>query len=384
MNGRLLTAGGGSGPLAGFAPTVTVDTTTTVSSGGTNDWHGRASIVRRPSDDALVLCYRRGSRHDVNDGALHVRFSDDHGDTWTAEDTTLAGASVAGFPMNPDTLSSGQDAGEPWLMVAPNGDLLLHMWRVDYAVSLGGTYQARSSDGGETWSAASGPVQFDGLTEAQNGKTFATDDDFVYDRTIYAGARVYTDADGVPASMVLVTSDDNGRSWTRLSTIVSSAENGGQGAQEVGLEYVGNSTIVAMLRDNPHTASYRRISTDMGQTWGTLDDVTSQVGIAARQRVFTRAHIKGLSGWWKDPVLVMVGFVHQTSGSSHPRRNAVWLSHDRGTTWDGPHYIDASTEDAGYGDVFWDPTNGQYRVVTYQGTTETAGLTQYDLTLGGV
>lgn len=378
----MIVGGGLDAPPSSLS--VTVDATSTVSSGGTDDWHGRASIKRRPTDGALVLCYRTASAHSVNDGALHIRFSDDNGHTWTSEDTTLDGGAVSGFPMNPDELSSGEDAGEPWLYVAPNGDLLLHMWRVDYGTSLGGTYQARSTDDGHTWSAATGPVQFDGLTEAQNGKTFATDDDFVHDRTIYAGARVYQDADGHPASMVLVTSDDDGTSWARRSTIVSSTELDNMGAQEVGLEYVGNDTIVAMIRDNEEVASYRRVSTDMGETWGTLDDVTSQVDIASRQRVYTRAHLQGLSGWWKDPVLVMVGFVHQTSGSSMPRRSCVWVSRDRGATWDGPHYIAAQTEDAGYGDMFYDETSGQWVVVTYQGTSDAADLNQYRLTIDGI
>ncbi len=331
-----------------------------------------------------MLTYRRGTAHHINDGALHIRFSDDHGETWTAEDTTLGGSAVTGFPMNPSTLSADQDAGEPWLMVAPNGDLLLHMWRVDYGGALGGSYQSRSTDGGHSWSSATGPIQFTGLTEAQNGKTFSTDDDFVLDGVIYAGARVYVDSTGDPASMVLITSDDDGATWVRKSTIVSTTEAGNHGAQEVGLEYLGNNTIIAMLRDNPHTASYRRISTDLGATWGTLTDVTAEVDIAARQRVYTRAHLKGEADWWDDPVLLMIGFVHQTSGSSQPRRSAVWLSPNSGTTWTGPHYIDETYEDAGYGDVFYDPILDQYKIVTYRGTLNAAELVQYDLTIEGM
>ncbi len=347
------------------------------------DWHGRASIKRRPSDDALVLTYRRGTAHDVNDGALHIRFSDDHGVTWTAEDTRLGGVAVTEFPMNPP-VSAGQDAGEPWLMVAPNGDLLLHMWRVDYGVSVGGSYQSRSSDGGHTWSAAAGPIQFAGLTEAQNDRTFSTDDDFVHEGTIYAGARVYTDVTLVASASVLITSDDDGVTWTRLSTIVSAVEAGGLGTQEVGLEYVGNDTIIAMLRDNAHEKSYRRVSTDMGVTWGTLEDVTALVGIAGRQRIYTQSHLQGLATWWDDPNLIMVGFSHQASGQSFPRRNAIWTSSDSGDTWAGPHYLDARTEDAGYGDVFYDPITGRYKVIIYQGTVAAADLVQYDLSLSDV
>ena len=370
-----IAGGSAGGTVPRFDPAISVNSSTIDSGSGSLDWVARASIKRR-ADDVLVMVYYKSTHHALNAGALRIRFSDDNGATWTAEDTKLGGGAVTGFPMNP-TVSAGQDAGEPWLYLAPNGDLLVHMWRLDYGVSTGGTYQSRSTDGGETWSTPSGPIQFAGLTEAQNGRTFATDDDFVFDGVIYAGARVYNSADFNPSSSVLITSDDNGVSWTRLSTIWSSSvDNGGQ---EVGLEYLGNSTIIAMLRDNNHTTSRRRFSYDMGATWDTLDDITSQVGIAARQRVYTRSHLLGLPGWWNDPVLIMCGFVHQSSGSSTPRRNAVWFSPDRGVTWDGPHYVDDSTEDAGYGDIFWNGSG--YSFVSYHGAQAAASLKQYDFTV---
>lgn len=227
---------------------VTVDDTSTISSGGSLDWHGRASIVRR-ADGVLVLFYRRGTKHEVNDGGLYVRFSDDDGATWTAENETLAASAVTGFPMNPSTLTSGEDAGEPWAIIAPSGDILLFMWRIDYNVSMGGTWMTRSTDGGESWSTSTGPIQFAGLTSGQNNGTFLTDDGFVLDGVIYAGGRVYADADGDPSAVVLCTSDDDGVTWTRLSTLVSQADLGGKGTQEVGFTYVGDDTIIAVLRD---------------------------------------------------------------------------------------------------------------------------------------
>jgi hypothetical protein len=375
--------GGGSTILPPvFDPAVNVDATSTISSGvGGSDWVGRASIKRR-DDGVLVMAYYRAERHDTNAGALHLRFSDDNGATWTAEDTKLGGGAVTGFPMNPP-VSAGQDAGEPWIYLAPNGDLLIHMWRINYSVSMGGTYQSRSTDGGETWDSPAGPIQFAGLTVAQNNRTFATDDDFVFEGTIYAAARVYVDADGSPSASVFISSDDNGATWTRVSTIVS-ASDPDDGIQETGLEYVGNARIVAMLRDNEHLKSYQSISTDMGVTWSAKADVTSTVGIAGRQRVYTRAHLQGEDEWWEDNVLIMTGFVHQDPGDSQDRRNAVWVSGDFGDTWSEPFYIDSATEDSGYGDIFYDEANDQYVVVSYQGTLAAASLKQYRLTITGL
>ena len=376
---------GPAGTAASALPRLTVDvaSSSTISSGGALDWHGRASVKRR-ADGVVVLAYRRATAHPVNDGALYIRFSDDDGATWTAEDTTLGGRAVVGFPMDPSTLSPGQDAGEPWLYLAPNGDLVLHMWRVAYGRALGGTYQSRSTDGGETWSPATGPVRFAGLTADESGRTFATDDDFVFGGVIYAGARTYDDVSGSPSALSLIASDDDGATWRRRSTIVGAREADGKGGQEVGLAYVGDDTIIAMIRDNSHTHSYERVSTDLGRTWGPLIDVTSTVGIAGRQRIQTGAQLRGEASWWNDDVLIMNGFVHQVSGSSRSRRNCVWISRDRGATWSPPSYVDETTEDAGYGDMFYDPTNERYVYVSYQGTQATARLVQYDLEIGGI
>lgn len=360
---------------AGLTETVVaVASTSTVSSGGTLDWHGRASIKRRPSDNALVLVYRRGSHHAINDGALYIRFSNDDGATWTAENTTLGGAAVTGFPMNPSTLSAGEDAGEPWLYVAPNGDLLLHMWRVDYGVTANGTYQSRSTDGGHTWS-ASAAVTISGV--ANSLLAFATDDDFVLDSVIYAGARVYADVAPSNVHAILIKSTDNGTTWSKVSDITEV----GSFTNEVGFEYVGTNTIVAVIRSLLNDHTYLRRSTDLGLTWGALEDVSNSIGISGRHRIYTRAHLKGLANWWNDPVLVMVGFHLMTPNSSQQRRNCVWFSPDRGEHWSGPHYLAAQTEDAGYSDMFYAAGSAQYGIVAYQGTLATADLVQYRITM---
>jgi hypothetical protein len=374
----MLTISGGGGAVSPFNPTVTVSSSSTVDAGsGADDWVGRASVVRRPSDNALVMAYYKATNHFNNNGDLNIRFSDDDAATWTAENTKLGGGAVTGFPMNPPGAGRPPDAGEPQLYVAPNGDLLIHMWLIDYSTSMGGSYQSRSTDGGETWSTPA-QIAFGHPTDSDS-IIFSTDDWFVWNRVIYAGARVYTGgSDGTPSDSILIKSDDNGESWEYVSTIMADSES--SGGQEVGFEYVGNNTIVAMIRDNPHTNSYQRISTDLGATWGTLTNVTSTVGIAGRQRVYTRSHLQGLDGWWKDPVLFMVGFVHQVSGDTEQRRAAVWISPDRGTTWDGPHYLNTTTQDGGYGDIFW-RGGSNYGVVTYRGTLDTSSLVQYNLSV---
>ena len=316
------------------------------------------------------MTYYESSAHSVNDGALHVRFSDDYGDTWSDEDKNLAGGAVTGFPMNPPDAGAGEDAGEPWLMVAPNGDLLIHMWRVDYGVTANGTYQSRSEDGGLTWGTPA-VVDFDGI--ADDAKVFSTDDNFVSGTVIYAGARQYDDAVPTNCRNIFIKSTDNGATWTYISDISSFTPD----TIEVGLEYLGDNNVIAMLRDLAHTASYKAVSSDMGATWGALTNVTGTVGIAGRQRVYTLAHLRGEASWWTDTNLIMVGFVHQVSGNTWSRRNCYWTSADAGANWSGPNYIDAIGEDSGYGDIFYRPSDEKYVIVSNYGTSLEADLVQY-------
>lgn len=379
-------------PIPSDAVAVTVDATSTLVTGGALDWIGRPTIKRR-SDDALVMVYYRATGHATNDGALYIRFSNDDGATWTAENTKLAadgGGAVALFPLNP-TVSAGQDGFEPWLVALPTpGEFLLHTWRFDFNVSNGGTYQWRTTDDGATWSSESGPVAWAGLTATQNGKTYATDQDVTVGSTVFVGARVYNDPDEDPVSLVFCSTTTDGASptttgWTRLATLVSAAALGGHGAQEIGFTRVG-STFYAIIRDTADiTHGYKMVSTDLtGTTWGALTDITSEIGIFARPRIYTRAQLKGQANWWNDPVLILSGFVHQTPGTSLSRRNAICISRDSGATWDGPNYIDTTADDGGYSDMFYDAGNDQYVVVSYRGTLTAADLKQYRLTIDGI
>lgn len=354
-----------------FDPQVTVDATSTIGSGGGADWWGRAAIKRRPSDGALILAYYRSTAHATNDGFVHMRFSDDDGATWTAEDTTLLGATIPDF--DPPGAGANEDAGEPWLYVCPNGDLLIHTWRVDYGSSNNGTYQWRSTDDGETWS-SEGQVAFAGIANDQH--IFATDDDFVLDGVIYAGARVYASAALADCYVILIKSTDNGATWEWVSNITAP----GSDTQEVGLEYVGHNRIVGMVRSLNNDETFQADSSNLGATW-TLTDVSSTVQVSGRHRIYTRAHLAGEAEWWTDNVLLMVGFQLMSPGSSQDRRSCIWVSNNWGGDWSGPFYIDSESEDGGYGDMFYDSANDQYVVVSYQGTLAAAALKQYRLSV---
>lgn len=351
-----------------YRVTDLVKTTPVATAAGS--WHGRVSLEVLDSG-VWVMTYKTGSAHGENDGALHIRFSTDQGATWTAEDTFTDASAVTGFPMNPSTVTAGEDAGEPWLYLAPNGDLILHMWRADYGVTANGTYQSTSTDDGATWS-ASAAVDFSGI--ADDAKVFATDDHFVYDGVIYAAARQYQAASGATIKSIFIKSIDNGANWVYVSDMSTFTNN----TNEVGIEYLGGTNIIAIFRSTGNDKTYKATSADMGATWSSLTEIqTNHVGILGRPRIFTDKHLKGEANWWTDTTLIMCGYIVTVSGQSAYRRNAVWRSLDSGATWSEPYYLDIIYGDGGYGDMVYDGVGSLYCYITYAGTMEAASVVQY-------
>lgn len=204
------------------------------------------------------MVYSGASKHYTYDGSLHIRFTTDYGTTWTAEDKFTDGSSVSGFPMTPT--GSATDAQEGRLILAPNGDLLLHMWHKTAIDTTFGTYQSRSTDGGKTWST---PAAIDFTNNANDTLIYTTDDYFVVGSVIYLGARQWSNAAEDQGKCIFVKSTDNGVTWDYLSDITTFT----LGSSEVGLEYLGNDFIVAVLRNMTTSATYKAYSHDRGLTW---------------------------------------------------------------------------------------------------------------------
>ena len=316
------------------------------------------------------MAYREGDAHsgDQSLEVLHIKFSDDYGATWTAEDTDLDGDPVSGFPKRqPEAGNEGP--AEPWLYHAPNGNLILHHWRHEWRGDAYGTYQSVSSDGGLTWS-ASAAVTLVGYTGSN--VIYSTDDHFVYDGVIYAAAREFRASDD-EYRMIFVKSTDNGTTWDFVSNMTASFI-----SPEAGIEYLGNNRIIAILRERSNSKTYKVTSDDMGATWSAVSDITVSIPASGRHRIMTRTHLEGGADWWEDNQLIMCGFVFVSAAI---RRTCLWYSLDGGAEWSRPRWLDDSTQDAGYAHFFWDPTAEKVIVVSYFGTNAEADLKQYDVTV---
>lgn len=362
----------GESPPFEFAPavigaTATLNATAVIRESSVEpDWFGRP-VTEVLSNGTVVMIYYRSTAHTGQGfGALHISFSDDYGDTWTAEDTDLSGDPVTGFPMNPPDAAANEDAAEPYLIQLDDGTLIVTMWRVNFSVpSYQGTYQSRSTDGGLTWTTPE-RVTISGVPNDTN--CFIHCDHFILGGVVYATVETKSPAE----KMSLISSDDDCVTWTLVSDILTATT-------EAGIEYVGDDTIVCVMRTENQKHTYLKRSVTLGATWGATNEYTWQIPAIGQPRLKTRAHIKGEADWWNDAYMILWGF---TFGVENIRTNMVSLSKDRGISWTAPFDFDAPYGDAGYGDVFYNVTTGEYVFVTYRGTSAgPAQLVQYNFSV---
>jgi hypothetical protein len=119
----------------------------------------------------------------------------------------------------------------------------------------------------------------------------------------------------------------------------------------------------------------------MGQTWQPMESIHKQTAIWDRPRIWSHSRLLGERPWWPDSFLLGVGDEAVQRGQSMPRRNALWLSHDAGKTWAGPIPLDKVTDDAGYGDMLYDPKRKVFHFYSYHGSSDETALVDYSFSL---
>jgi hypothetical protein len=356
-----------------------------VSNGG---WYGRASVVVRYG--ITILTYREGALHFENTyGRCHIRFSDDYGQTWSDENKYLDGSSVSGFPLWPTSTPYGtSDAGpvHALLTLCPNGDLIAHQWSSSYSGGFNdGAWQARSMDGGKTWINAKVTFQNIPGTVTDSDTLYFGEDRTVVGNTIYAGVRNYEVASPQIEENFCAKSTDNGVTWSIIGRLTTLSNPSPRGTQEMSLEYIGGTRMISVLREAYNDDGWICFSDDMGVTWSSPQLATGLFGLTSGQGIGrtiinTRYHIQGKGNWQNDPVLICCGFALMSTPGSSQRRNACWISKDKGINWNGPFWLDDQGYDGGYGDFIYDQNRDEYVFISYRSPTSyyDASLKQYN------
>lgn len=299
------------------------------------NWLGRP-ILLELGDGTWIAFYMAIDNHGPDPSAqIHIRFSADEGQTWTAANTKIGGGAVSGFPLN-ETVG-GKSLTECVAILAPNGDILLH----SYERPGGGTNQWRSDDGGESWS-HEGIINSDTtLVAMDDAKTIGSD--------MYFVARVDPGSDfNHPHYLALYTSADNGATWTKLSDVEAVND-----CNEAGLLHAGGNNLYVYGKATGELNTYLWRSTDLGVTFGAREVVTDKVG------------------WMNKPKCKTLGGYHWLYGRDYrtAKRSVVYRSLD-GLAWEPRFYPFSEgfeyTDENGYCDIL-QRANGEIYMLGYAG-----------------
>lgn len=385
-------------------PTLTLNDSKVLEANDGNDgdndgWFGRQSCIVR-ADGIVVRTVREGSQHANEEyGIVHISFSDDYGETWSALDTYLDGTPITGMPMRPAGAGnpSGNARGPSHgiLTLCPDGSLLVQMWSSNYSNDNDGAHQSKSTDGGLTWSAPARKT-IGSLTGGVNDdRVFFGEGYTIKGTRIYSAIRYYAVSSPQQEANGVAYSDDNGDTWTFLSWVTTTTNPSPRGTQEMSIEYVGGDRFIALLREAANQDGHYSYSLDNCATWSAPVDVTAAMGIGSTQWLgrtimMTRAHLQKKNNWWNDRVLIVTGFMGSTDNqSTDTRRNGAWvgiipIDYDlTNITWYGPYWLAAANYDGGYGCPFWNPLTEEFVQLSYISPTSlyTASSWQFNFSL---
>jgi hypothetical protein len=366
-----------------------------------HDWYGRCMIAIL-DERRWVMAIRSGINH-IQIGkrdAIHVLTSSDEGRTWSKLNQWFDGTPIDGLPYE-----DGHTHSEPGLYRMPNGDLILQFWRT---FSTSGTKQLRSTDDGKTWQVDHERLEVQDVPEVPGNEALGTEDWFIDPENpehVYMAFQ-YLDYQGWLGTNLsgtfLARSTDNGRSFRFLSWIGPLGDirdSSSRATFEPAIEYVGNRTIVAVLRAMEPGASggrhtWQTVSTDMGASFAPLVDISEQVdggipnGLWQRARLYKESnpifqfgnrldYARGEGRLW--------GFGLHSNGGGYTRKPVVYYSDDHGKTWHGPESLHGAMfpgTDTGYGDLKR-RTDGTFVAATYFATPDSSVADTEQYTFGG-
>ncbi len=326
-----------------------------------HDWYGRCMIAI-VDQNRWIMALRSGINH-ISWGqrdTIHIMTSTNEGRTWRTLDRWFDGTPIEGMPYE-----DGHTHSEPGLFKMPNGDMILQFWRTDYS---SGTRQLRSTDHGKTWVADIDRIHVVGVDGADDDMAIGTEDYFVDPENrsdVYMAFQYYHYHS--KAGTLLARSRDNGKTYSFLSWIGPLAKEkdpDGGAVFEPAIEYVGNRTIVAVLRDaTENRRTWQSISLNMGASFAPLIDISDNVNGGVRNGLWQRARLyKESNPYFQHNTQLnyargegrLWGFGLHSNGGGYTRKPVVYWSDDNGRSWQGPELLHGPMHpgtDTGYGDL---------------------------------
>lgn len=219
--------------------------------------HYRFPDIVEAADGTWLLCCRWGLHHTGNDGKVVIQRSSNQGATWST-------------PTIIRDHSSLDDRGYT-LIVAPNGDILAFNDQFDASA-----YQhlqleyGRSTDNGITFPDSSWQ-NFPDEPDLGWKALYPEAGYFIVDGTIYTWLE-FSDTGKHDGNWVVEiwSSDDNGASWNKYSTIHDYTVIKGC---ETAVFRASDIHWIAIMRDCDYNTTYRFDSYDSGQTWSSPQDI---------------------------------------------------------------------------------------------------------------
>ena len=191
---------------AGAEVRLTIKEVTTIRPTHDGRYFGRASL-QVLANGMWVMTYVHSDHHWKDPGGqIEVMFSADEGRTWAPPNTYLDGKPVSGLPSAASPKESPHDPVEPYIYLAPNGDLVIAAMDAIFPPDEGeprpghgGMWITASSDDGRNWSEWS-KARFRGVPGGGCGDL--TQDSFLDGNTIYATSRLSDWRDNQPGKLL--------------------------------------------------------------------------------------------------------------------------------------------------------------------------------------
>lgn len=229
-------------------PTATVSHHRVIASGSTDTRVTTPGVTIVPNGDFLVAY----NRDFVGGQSYHaLRRSLDRGSHW-----------------EPEVLQWNASTLDPTLWITPGHRLFIEFGKKNTA-SMSGAAWSNSDDSGYTWGS------FSWFDSPVNATYFVTNFLNIHRDVYGAGYQPYSRGDGTTDANLWLSEDD-ATSWRKISTLRQPAD---ASINETAISRRGKSGLFAISRSGDEKHTYVHISRDMGRTWSSQFDYTSQVGV---------------------------------------------------------------------------------------------------------